>query len=296
MDTELLRAFIAVAECGGFSAAAKRLHRTQSAVSLQIKRLEERLDQTLLRRTSRSVALTDAGGTLLPYARRILELQAHAIGAVEQNTRPRHLRFGLSEEQALAFLPAFLGRFTADHPELHLEVVCDLSTAVIDRLEAGLLDLALTIRHRHTETGEVIAREPLVWVAAEGFEYDATSPLPVAVNPEGCAFRAQGFAALSHRGLDWRVVFTSQNPTGINLAIQTGMAVTIKTPRSVPRGCRILGEAEGLPHLPHVELELHRAPGMMHAAAREFIDGLLLAVARTEGMEMVARASHGAVD
>ncbi|MGD8710358.1 MAG: LysR family transcriptional regulator, partial [Ectothiorhodospiraceae bacterium] len=288
MDTDLLRAFIAVAESSGFSAAARRLNRTQSAVSLQIKRLEERLGEPLFNRTSRSVALTDGGGTFLPYARRILRLQEDAEDAVGQSVKPQQIRFGLSEEQALAYLPEVLAGFTREHPEVHLEVICDLSTVLIRRLEDGLLDLALAIRHRHTKTGEVVAREPLVWVGHQDFVPDPSEPLPMAVNPEGCTYRAQAFSALSRAGRDWRVVYTSQNPTGINLAVQAGLAATVKTPRSVPEGCRVLDAADGLPELPSVDIELHRAPGVLPAAADDFREALLQAIGHTEGVEIVA--------
>ncbi|MCS4504344.1 LysR substrate-binding domain-containing protein [Arhodomonas aquaeolei] len=287
MDTDLLRAFIAVAESGGFSAAGKGLNRTQSAVSLQIKRLEERVGEALFERTSRSVRLTEAGGTFLPYARRILRLQEEAVGAVGEGAEASQLRFGLSEEQALAYLPEVLAGFTRAHPDLHLEVICEMSPVLIRRLEEGELDLALAVRHRHTKTGEVVAREPLVWVAAEGFVPPVGAPLPMAVNPEGCTYRAQAFSALSRAGWDWRVVYTSQSPTGINLAVQAGLAVTVKTPRSVPEGCRILDTRHGLPALPHVDIELHRAPGVLPAATDAFVDALMGSIAHTEGVETV---------
>ncbi|WP_440995206.1 LysR substrate-binding domain-containing protein [Arhodomonas sp. SL1] len=287
MDTDLFRAFVAVADSGGFSAAAKGLNRTQSAVSLQVRRLEERTGEALFARTSRSVALTAAGEALLPYARRLLRLQEEALAAVGEAGTGNALRFGITDEQALAYLPEVLGPFQRSHPGVHLEITCDLSTRLVDALGQGLLDLALTIRHRRTATGEVVAREPLVWVAAEDLPLPPRGALPLALNPEGCLYRAQAVSALGQAGREWRVVYISQSATGINLAVQAGLAVTVKTPRSVPEGCRVLGTADGLPELPWVAIELHRAPGIVSAEADAFSEQLLRAIGDTEGVRRV---------
>lgn len=283
MDVELLRAFVAVADSGGFSAAARSLNRTQSAVSLQIKRLEERVGAPLFRRTSRQVALSEAGGTLLPYARRLLRLQEEAQEAVGRGAQTQVLRLGLPDEQALAYLPELLPHFARAHPEVQLAIVCDQSDLLVERLADGLLDLVLAIRHDPASSGEHVASEPLVWVAAEDYRPAPDAVVPLALHGEGCAYRAEGLGELGRRGRRWRVAFTSQSPTGINLAVQAGLAVTVKAARSVPEGCRVLGEAEGLPPLQPAVVELHRNPATTSLAAEELARRLIAAVQSANG-------------
>lgn len=285
MDTDLLRAFVAVAECEGFSAAARILNRTQSAVSLQIRRLEDRMGEALFARNSRSVELTPAGGRLLPYARRIISLQDEARRAIGDDRRGELIRLGVSEEHASAHLPRLLPDFAATHPAVHLEVVCDISSALVRYFQEGLLDVVLGVRHEPTQTGRLIGRERLVWVVQEGLSPADRDPLPLALNPEGCIFRAHAFAALGRTDRRWDVRYTSRSPTGVNVAVQSGLALTVKTPRSVPAGCRIAGTDEGLPGLGHVETELHRAPGHTSDAFEAFCSSLEAIVVGSRSLE-----------
>lgn len=287
MDTDLLRAFVAVAECEGFSAAGKIINRTQSAVSLQIKRLEDRMGEPLFERTSRSVLLTPAGGRLLPYARQILKLQDEARRLLGAERRGELIRLGISEEQASAYLPELLPRMAASHPEVRIQVTCEISGMLVTRFQEGLLDAVLAVRHTPTQTGHLLGREPMVWVIAENSRVDQWDTLPLALNPEGCIFRAHAFAALGRESRQWDVRYTSPSPTAANVAVQAGLALTVKTPRSVPAGCRIVGEDEGLPSLGHVEIELHRAPGRMSEAFATFCDSLTDIVTHAESLESV---------
>ncbi|WP_458526336.1 LysR substrate-binding domain-containing protein [Onishia taeanensis] len=285
MDTDLLRAFVTVAECEGFSAAGKVLHRTQSAVSLQIKRLEDQMGESLFERTSRSVVLTAPGGRLLPYARHILKLQDEARRVMGIERQGELIRLGTSEEQASTYLPELLPRFAARYPEVRLEVICSISGSLVNDFQEGLLDAALVVRHGPTHTGQLLGREPLVWVVAEEVSLDDWETLPLALNPEGCTFRAHAFAALESNERRWDVRYSSQSPTGINLPVQAGLAITVKTPRSVPEGCRIVGDDEGLPLLGHVEIELHRTPGHTSDAFDAFCDELQAIVTGTDSLE-----------
>ncbi|MDV6318694.1 LysR family transcriptional regulator [Chromohalobacter sp. HP20-39] len=285
MDTDLLRAFVTVAECEGFSAAGKVLHRTQSAVSLQIKRLEDQMGESLFERTSRSVMLTPSGGRLLPYARHILKLQDEARRVMGIDRQGELIRLGTSEEQASTYLPELLPRFAARFPEVRLEVNCNISGSLVHDFQEGLLDVALVVRHGPTQTGRLLGREPMVWVVAEDRSITDWEILPLALNPEGCTFRAHAFAALGPTERRWDVRYSSQSPTGINLPVQAGLAATVKTPRSVPEGCRIVGEDEGLPPLGHVEIEMHRTPGHASDAFVAFCDELESIVTATDSLE-----------
>ncbi len=287
MDTDLLRAFVTVAECEGFSAAGKVLHRTQSAVSLQIKRLEDQMGESLFQRTSRSVLLTPAGGRLLPYARQMLKLQDEAKRVMGADRQGELIRLGISEEQASAYLPDLLPQFSATHPDVRLEVLCDISSTLVHRFQEGLLDAVLAVRHMPTHSGQLLGREPMVWVVAEDIDLSAWESLPLALNPEGCIFRAHAFAALGRDERQWEVRYTSPSPTGVNVAVQAGLAMSVKTPRSVPPGCRVVGAREGLPELGHVDIELHRAPGQMSEAFETFCDALSELVTHAGSLQSV---------
>ncbi|MCW4151494.1 LysR substrate-binding domain-containing protein [Halomonas sp. 18H] len=274
MDTVLLRAFVTVAESQGFSAAGKVLHRTQSAISLQIKRLEDQMGQALFERTSRSVLLTAHGEQLLPYARHMLKLEDEAREALGNRRRGELIRFATSEEQASAYLPNLLPRYAKRFPDTRLELNCDLSASLVNQFHEGLLDVVLSVRHLPTQSGQLLGREPMVWVVAEHCQVHDWQSIPLALNPEGCVFRAHALSALGRDEHAWEIHYSSQSPTGINLPVQAGLAMTVKTPRSVPEGCRIVGESEGMPPLGHVEIELHRRPGHTSEALEAFCDEL----------------------
>jgi DNA-binding transcriptional LysR family regulator len=290
MDPQLLRAFVGVVDSNGFTAAARALNRTQSAVSLQIKRLEEQVGEPLFARTTRRVELTSTGGALLPYARRILRLHDEAAAAVDAVTQKHSLRFGVSDEHAVDFLPAVIPAFAAAHPDVQLEVECELSTRLIERLEEGELDLALTVRHGPTATGKIVAREQLSWVAGGGFAQNPLDPLPLALNPEGCIFRAHAFASLARIQRALKVVFVSSSSTGINIAVESGMAATVKRRRAVPPGCRVLDGERGMPQLPPVDVELHRASTAFSDAADGFVRLLLEEMARHDEVTVLPAA------
>lgn len=257
MDADLLRAFLAVADLGGFSAAGKQLNLTQSAVSLQIKRLEERLGVPLFKRTSRTVSLTEAGATLVPFAERILRLNGEARDAIVKSSPAQTVRLGMTDEQAVAYLPFVLPVFTGACPDARLEVVCDESPNLVERVQDGLLDIAITIRHSESNSGAVIGQESLRWIASEDFDPARYDVLPLAVNPDGCVYRASAITALNRAGKRWRIAFTSANPTSTNIAVQMGLGVSVKTERSRPDGCRLLAPEASLPPLGNVLVEMH---------------------------------------
>lgn len=288
-DPELLRTFVSVAETRGFTNTARALNRTQSAVSLQIKRLEDQVGAALFRRTSRRVTPTRAAEALLPYARRILHLHDEAAAAVGAVGRGRSLRLGITEEQALAYLPNIMPRFSERFPGVQLNVVCDLSTGLLERMEEGELDLALTILHGPVGQGEVLGRERLVWVAHRSFRNDPGAALPLAVNPAGCIYRSYGLTALSGMQRPWRIAYVSASPTGINLALEANMAVSIKASRAVPEYCRILDGEAGIPSLPQVDVELHRSPTALSEVTDGFVDLLLGEIEAADDVAVLPR-------
>ena len=246
---------------------------TQSAVSLHIKRLEERLGRKLFERTSRSVKLTAQGGALVPYARRLLRLQEVAEAAIGRIGEEQTVRLGITEEQANAYLPGVLPAFSAKFPEARVEIVCDLSPNLLARLMEGDLDMALAIRHLDDPPGaEVLAIENLVWAAGPGLEVGPETDLPLAFNPEGCVFRARALEALTRRDRSWHIRYESQSPTGLNVAVASGQALTVKVARRLPAGCHVPGPEAQLPELPPAVVELHRAPDAVTPAHDGFAD------------------------
>lgn len=289
MDTELLRAFVAVAEGKSFSHAGRTLHRTQSAVSLQIQRLEERLGQPLFERTSRRVTLTVAGSRLLPQARRILRLEERIARELSGDDTQERIRLGITEEQAMAYLPTVLPALAQAHPHVQIELVCQLSTALIAHFDEGLLDVVLNIWHSPSSHGEVIGREPLIWAGNEQYRPTTDQPLSLALNPEGCIFRAYALRALERAERAYQIRYTSQSPTGINQPVQSGLAVTLKTSRSLPSGCVDVGALLDLPPLGVVDIELHRGPVQLSEALDRLCELLRAAVCRNEEVHTIDR-------
>ena len=283
MDSDLLRAFVAVADTGGFSAAANLLNRTQSAVSLQVKRLEARFETRLFDRTSRSVALTASGVRMLPYARQILLLEEHAHAALHHDRAAQVLRLGLTEEHAAAYLAQILDTMAAAFPDVRLDISCDTSSALIARFQEGELDLVLAVRHQPTKTGRLLGVERMIWVGRDGFEIGADVPLPLALNPEGCIFRAHALAAMGREGRDWREPYVSTSPTGVNVPVRSGLAVTVKTPRSMPPECCPVGERLGLPELGFAEIEMHVSPAQIGEAVELLVAEIARLTARDTG-------------
>lgn len=283
MDPDLLKTFLTVAELGGFSTAAKQLNVTQSAVSLQIKRLEERMRVSLFHRTSRSVELTEAGAILLPYAQRILRLNGEARDAIACSSRTQEVRVGMTDEQAVAYLPYMLEIFSRTYPDARLQVICGTSPELVERVHDGLIDIAITIRHPDVSRGTVVGQETLCWVASDDFYLPAHEEIALAVNPEGCVYRASAIAALNRVGRRWRIAFTSSNPSSTNIAVQAGLGITIKAVRSLPRGCRVLDSRDGLPSLGSVVIEMHSIGPVLSEPVRMVRDLILETAEQHEG-------------
>src|ERR1700721_1340812 len=197
LDFELLRAFVAVADCGGVHPAAEQLNLTQSTISQQIKRLELETKRPLFRRTTRSVALTDDGEMLLGDARRLLQFEEAARHRLTAPRLSGLVRLGVVEEVAGGSLPPALGRFAKLHAGVKLEVQIGISAELIEQLNAGRLDVAAAKRPLGTSKGRLLWRCPLVWAAADTFELARRAALPLSLYRECCASREAASAALN---------------------------------------------------------------------------------------------------
>jgi DNA-binding transcriptional LysR family regulator len=266
LDFELLRAFVAVADCRGFRRAAERLNVTQSTVSQQIHRLEHETKRPLFRRTTRSVALTDEGEMLLGDARRLLQLEEGTRHRLAGPPLSGSVRLGVVEHVAGGPLPSALRRFATLHPAVKLEVRIDFSEELIEQLNAGRLDVVFARRPLGTSDGRVVWREPLVWAAADTFDLVLGAPIPLALYREHC-IRDAALAALRDSDMPWEIVCTSPSLTGLRAAALGGLAVTPVPMSAVIPGLRMLGAQGGLPPLPDIEFALYEKARPDKAAA-----------------------------
>jgi DNA-binding transcriptional LysR family regulator len=267
MEFELLRSFVAVAECGGFHRAAEQLNLTQSTVSQQIKRLELETKRSLFRRTTRSVVLTDDGEMLLGDARRLLQLEEAARQRLAAPRLSGTVRLGVVEEIAGGSLPSALGRFAALHPGVKLEVQIAVSAELLEELDAGRLDVVFAKRPLGTSKGRLVWREPLVWAAADTFDLIPGAALPLALYRERSVSREAALAALQDGELTWEIVYTSPSLTGVRAAALAGLAITPLPASAVVAGLRILDAEEGLPRLPDLEFAIYEKARSDNAAA-----------------------------
>lgn len=272
-ETELLRSFVAVAELRGFTRAADRLNLTQSTISAQIRRLEAQAGCPLLARSTRSVALTDAGMTLLGYARSILHLNEDARAQLGGSALTGSLRIGASEDFAGTWLPDVLRRFAGRHPAVRFEVEVGIAATLFERMDDGRLDLALCSRCRGGDRGESLWYEPLAWASGQLEPLSLPDPLPLALFPEPCPYREAALAALARAGRRWHIVYVSPSLAGVRAAALAGLAITPLPRSALPPGLREW-TGSGLPALPDAEFVVATAPGEVSEPARQLADSI----------------------
>lgn len=287
LDTLTLSSFVAVAETGAFGQAASAVARTQSAVSLQIKKLEEGLGCTLFERTSRSVKLTGQGEIFLGYARRILELHWEAYSRLKEPDIEGEIRLGTPEDFATHYLPGVLASFREHHPRVQLNVACDLTLNLIAGFKRGDFDLILVKRDPQRVKGGVrVWREPLVWAAADHARVE--TPLPLVLSPQPCIYRARALAALNREKIAWRISYSSPSLAGALAAVRAGLGVTVLPANMAPPGVHAL-RAGLLPDLADAEIALMKRGGLSKAG--ELLAEHIMA-SMEKGPEHVQRAVH----
>ena len=234
-----LRAFVAVVDAGSLSGAAPLVHRSQSAVSMQIKKLESALGRPVLLRGPRHLEVTPAGVELLSYARRMLELQAETQAALFGPQRAGRVRLGVPDDYASTYLTPVLRSFSHRYQGVEIELTCEQSTALIPRVVKGELDLALVSRDK-PQRGHFLFDEPLVWVGAAQFEAWRRDPMPIAVYESASMARQATLSALAARRRAYRIVYHSSSLAGQLAAVESGLAVAVLTRCSVPPNLQIL--------------------------------------------------------
>ncbi|WP_250475786.1 LysR substrate-binding domain-containing protein [Caballeronia sp. GAFFF1] len=277
LDMDVLRTFVTGFELGSFARAAERLGRSQSAISTQLRRLEDQIGRPLVQKSGRGLALTTAGEGLLSYAKRLLELNDEAVETVRGSDLEGWARLGLPQDFAESWLPAVLSRFSRAHPKVRVEVQVDRSASLIEKTLSGALDVALVWGDGNASPhGERVAAVPIQWVGRPdwgGVESLGGQPLPFVAFDPPCTFRSAAVDAMDAAGLPWRLVFTSPSLSGLWAAVEGGLGITVRTALRMPPSLVALDPmTTGLPALPLAPLALHRAEAEPTAAVTQLTD------------------------
>ncbi|BAL74006.1 LysR family transcriptional regulator [Bradyrhizobium cosmicum] len=269
LDLELLRSFVSVVEAGGFTRAGERVHRTQSTVSQQIKRLEEDVGQVLLHRDGKDVRPTEAGERLLSYARRLLTLAEEARDVLREPDSEGAVRLGIPEDFAAYRLAKLLGAFSRSHPGLRLDVRADQSKNLSRDLDRGELDLALFKREAGAKGAIAVWPEKVHWVTSKSHPVDVNaSSVPLIGFPLGCLYRAGAIHALESAGRAWHMSYSSSSLAGIQAAVAAGMGLSILSEMSIQSDHRVLTAKDGFAPINRTEVALMAAPDASPATLR----------------------------
>jgi DNA-binding transcriptional LysR family regulator len=269
LDLELLRSFVSVVDSGGFTRAGQRVHRTQSTVSQQIKRLEDDVGQPLLNRNGKDVTPTEAGERLLSYARRLLSLAEEARDVVTRPGNEGAVRLGIPEDFAAYRLAKLLATFSRSHPGLRLDVRADQSTYLRRDLERGDLDLALFKRAAGEKGGVAVWPERVHWVTSKSHPVDSKiGSVPLIGFPAGCLYRAGAIHALESAGRDWHMAYTSSSLAGIQAAVAAGLGLSILSEMAIQADHCVLTAKDGFAPIDRTEVALVASPGATPATLR----------------------------
>lgn len=258
LEIDLLRSFVAVAAHRNFTKAANALGRTQSAISLQIKRLEEIVGKRLFDRDRQSVVITNNGEALLVYAHRILNTNDAALSHIQTPEASGLVRIGAPDDYATCLLPPILAEINRNHPRLQLEVTCDNACELLKHLESGALDVVVATHSSTAVSGEVARYEPLHWVAATDYLDDPSAPLSLVLFPAGCVCRDIALDALKRIDRNWHVAYSTRSIGLMEQAILNDACVSVMEASTIPRGLTVIDGHEGFPSLPNVAISVHR--------------------------------------
>ena len=279
LDSDLMHSFLAVADSGSVTAAAGRLHRTQSAVSLQVKRLEESLGQPLFERQARGVVLTPRGEQLVPYARRVVALLHEAAIALREKPLVGPVRVGISDEYSGTVLPRALAAFDERHEGVQVSVRVDHSAAQIAALEADEIDIGVIYDWAYVQEGEVSCIDPTVWVTSVTHAQHLRRPVPVAVYFRSEWSRDYAEHSLDRQGIDWRAAWSCDMAGGFRVAVMNGMAIAPLSRSTIPFGCRELTAEDGFPIVDNARVVLRRNPRGTSPAVEGMVEVLRAAFA-----------------
>ena len=262
LDTDQLRSFLAIVDTGSFTRAAERINKTQSAVSMQMRRLEEQLGGPLFVKQGRGARLSAEGEKLIDFARRMIQIEAGAMAALSRKGLKGHVKLGMPDDYAEVFLADMLTRFGRRHPQVEITVVCEGSVELAMQVRDGALDIAMVTDFDGMQGVELIREERLAFVALKTFEVDDSAPLPLALGSPKCLWRRIAEDALAGCPRATRGMFFSKNYSAISTIVRAGLAATVLPIGMAGPDMRILGAEYGLPKLPLSRMGLIHAPGL----------------------------------
>lgn len=288
LEIDLLRAFVAVAETGSFTAAADVVGRSQSAVSQKILRLEEILDRRVFDRTSRSLSLTRDGERLLVSARRMLEFNDAAVRELREPRAAGTMRLGISEDFIPGQLPSLLARFNRTYPSVLIELMTGLSCELLEAYDDGRIDAVIAKKDGTAQRGRVIWREPLVWMAAADYQLDFSSPARLVMLRPPCTYRELMIASLDGVRREWAAVCTASSLMAVQAAVAGGLGVTVLGRSFVQQGMQILTAPDHWPSLPMTEIVILGEDGKATDLVRPFVAFLTESLAKERNLSLVA--------
>jgi DNA-binding transcriptional LysR family regulator len=278
LDIDQLRTFIAIADTGSFTKAADVVNKTQSAVSMQMKRLEERLERPIFARDGRASKLTEDGQRLLDYARRIVKLNVETLAAFSDDALSGRVRLGVPDDYADRYLPDIMARFGRVYPAVELSVVCEPTVDLLERIDANELDLAIVTNCDGKRASETFRRERLLWVGSARHSVHAEEPLPLALGRPTCAWRRLACERLDSIGRRYRLLYSSSNVGAVAAAVLAGLAVSVLPESGLRPGMRVLSSNDGFPELPSCRIGLvrnaHETSALADALAEHIISSL----------------------
>jgi DNA-binding transcriptional LysR family regulator len=250
LEPDLLRTFLAISDAGSFTGAGAVVGRTQSAVSMQMRRLEEQLRCSLFRRSAHEVALTPEGEVLRRHAKLILNAQQAALAALNRPDIGYEISLAIPDDYALGLLPGVLRDIAAVHPNASVNVTCEPSRDIIRNMAEGAYDLALVTEGQGPITAPIVHQEPCHWVTGTTSDAQRRDPLPLAFGPEDDTYRQWAIDRLVAQGRSFRIAYSSISAAGIRGAVASGLAVSVMARSSMTSAMRPLGKADGFLDLP----------------------------------------------
>ncbi len=278
LDTNLLRTFVTITDCGGFGRASERLNFAQPTISLHIKRLEDQLGKKLFRRDGRNMVVTEDGHRLLRYARRILTLNEEAWSSVGPSGVSGEVRLGIIQDLNNELLADMFGNFSHHYPSVRLNVIVANTVELEAYIGSGKIDIAI-MAGRASKQATLFAREPLVWIGSERLDLNLQDAIPLVLCSPPCGIRELAISLLEANQLAWRLAFTSPSLAGVKAAVRAGLGITLRGTSALEPGLIRLGNPSGLPVLPPFEVIVKRSPRCEDAPAINALEDLVVTFA-----------------
>ena len=282
LDLALLQSLVAVSETGTLARAAARVGRTQSAVSLQVQKLEELVAAALFNRQGRAMVLNEAGLAMVRYAERILSLNGEAVAYVRGHEFAGSVRLGMSVDFEHTWLPKAMARFGKTHPKIIVELRVDRNSVLERAVARGELDIALAFGPDTPSDRSQLGSTPMAWIASGSFQWPGEVELPLLLLEPPCIFRTAAIQALDGASIPWRVAVTSPSLGGIWATAAAGMGLTLRSAAAIPAGLLDVGTRFGLPALPTIGVKILEADGKasptrqsLRGVLQEIVDELL---------------------